>query len=105
LIIYMRREGDRICFQARAEGDGLVGDLNHDIGPGESAYNWSYREWAAAEEGQYEFGPHPSSTTGEPYEDRVIGSDPHGREIPRRIYSATRHPVDRAKFPDRGGKR
>jgi hypothetical protein len=52
--VYMHKEGDRICFQARAEGpDGMIGDLNHQIGPGGSAFGRSYDEWMALPGGAY----------------------------------------------------
>jgi hypothetical protein len=55
MSVYMHKEGDRICFQARAEGpDGMIGDLNHDIGPGEAAFGRSYDEWAALPGGAYQ---------------------------------------------------
>jgi hypothetical protein len=54
MIIYTHKEDDRICFQARAESeDGTIGDLNHDIGPDESAFGRSYEEWAVLPPGAY----------------------------------------------------
>jgi hypothetical protein len=60
--VYMHKEGSLICFQATAEGDGMIGDLNHQIGPGESAFGRSYDEWAALPGGAYPMtGPNPDA--------------------------------------------
>jgi hypothetical protein len=54
MTIYMSKIEGRIYFAGRPGGEGLIGDLFRDIGPGEVAFGKSYDEWAALPEGAHE---------------------------------------------------
>jgi hypothetical protein len=53
--VYIHHEGERIVIMARAEGPGgLIGDLIHDVLPGESWGDLSYEELRQLGEGEHD---------------------------------------------------
>jgi hypothetical protein len=51
MTVFVERdpESGRVVFHARAESPGVLGDLLHEIGPGESAFGKTYAEWQASD--------------------------------------------------------
>ena len=44
MIIYLTLEKDHILVSARAEGDGMLGDIFEEVRPGESFWGLSYED-------------------------------------------------------------
>ena len=54
MTVYLSKPGGRVVLQARAEGNGAIGDLTIELEPGESAFGRHWDEWDRLPEGAYE---------------------------------------------------
>lgn len=54
VFLTVDKDAGTVHVQARAEGDGAVGDLVREIKPGESFLGWSYDELVKLGDGQHE---------------------------------------------------
>jgi hypothetical protein len=64
VTVYLTKSPGVITLQARAEGQGAIGDLARDLRPGESAFGKTYEQWAKLPEGAHETDGHSRHPRG-----------------------------------------
>lgn len=58
MTVYVTKEEDgTVLILARAEGDGMIGDMFHEVFPGGSAFGKTYEEWLALCPGKVDLDP------------------------------------------------
>ncbi len=54
MTIYLTKGPGYVLLQARAEGEGAIGDMTAELHPGDKAFGRTFDEWNALPDGPYE---------------------------------------------------
>jgi hypothetical protein len=54
VFLTVDKDAVRVYVQARAEGEGVVGDVVREVGPDEDFLGWSYDELVALGDGRHD---------------------------------------------------
>lgn len=70
MTLFLSKWDGHVILRARAESDGIIGDAQWELEPGQIVFGKTYEEWSALPAGSYEY-PEPASFADDDYSEAI----------------------------------